>query len=125
VQVKIPVSVGELLDKISILRIKAERMSDASKCAHVRHELSLLEPIAERVGLSLKSWYAQLDTVNRTLWDVEDELRRCEAQADFGSRFIELARSVYRTNDRRAAIKREINAASGSEVIEEKSYESY
>ena len=124
-QPRVPVSVGELLDKISILRIKARRIREEAKLANVRRELGLLEPIAERVGIELDAWYVQLDEVNRELWEIEDELRRHEAAGEFDGEFIRLARAVYQTNDRRAAIKRAINAASGSELVEEKTYESY
>jgi len=124
----IEVSPGELIDKITILEIKAERMSDAAQLANVRHELGLLRAargarLADSAALDALE--GELKSVNETLWQVEDDIRACEAAGDFGPRFIELARSVYRTNDRRAAIKREIGALVGSRIVEEKSYRDY
>jgi hypothetical protein len=121
-------SPGEFLDKLAILEIKAERMSDPSKLANVRRELELLRatwaasPLAERDVAAL---VAELKSVNETLWEVEDKLRAKEAARQFDGEFVELARSVYRTNDRRATIKRELNLMLGSELIEEKSYPRY
>jgi len=125
---KIDVSPGELLDKISILEIKAERVADAEKLANIRHELALYRDTFEgqlRATGELTALLQALKTVNEALWDIEDEIRACEARQDFGDRFIELARSVYRTNDRRASIKRQINILCGSSIIEEKSYTQY
>lgn len=121
-------SPGEFLDKLTILEIKAERISDASKLVNVRRELELLRatwaasPLAARDVTALT---AELKAVNERLWEIEDEIRACEAARDFGAGFVELARGVYRTNDRRAEIKRELNLALGSELIEEKSYRPY
>jgi Family of unknown function (DUF6165) len=124
----IPVSAGELIDKITILRVKAERIGDAAKEANVRKELALLEEVCTRTigdvqGLSPLT--GELFAVNAALWDIEDGKRDCERRQDFGPAFIALARSVYIENDRRAAIKRQINDLTGSDIIEEKSYQPY
>jgi len=127
-QPRVPVSVGELMDKISILVIKTERIADEAKLANVRHELATLGPeldAAVNESSQRADWQARLHEVNGQLWDIEDKIRRCEASQDFGAEFIELARAVYKTNDVRAAIKREINEATGSDLVEEKSYEEY
>jgi hypothetical protein len=126
--IRIEVSPAELFDKISILEIKSERIGDPGKLKNVRHELALYRAIrASQIpgGPALDALIRDLRAVNETLWEVEDEIRACEAREDFGARFVELARSVYRTNDRRAAIKREINALCGSSIVEEKSYTEY
>jgi hypothetical protein len=124
----VPVSPGELLDKITILRIKAARMSDAAKVANVRHELSLLEQTWRDSGaaaVDLGAEEANLTRVNEALWVIEDEIRDEELARRFGERFIELARAVYVTNDERAAIKKRINTLLGSSIVEEKSYRQY
>lgn len=124
----IPVSAGELIDKITILRVKAERIGDAAKEANVRKELTLLEEVCVRtIGEieGLDPLTAELFAVNAALWDIEDGKRDCERRQDFGPAFIALARSVYIENDRRAAIKRQINDLTGSDIIEEKSYQPY
>ena len=121
-------SPGEFLDKLTILEIKSERMADAAKLENVRRELELLRatwaasPLAARDVAAL---VADLKRVNEQLWEIEDRIRLKEAARAFDDEFVELARSVYRTNDRRAAIKREINVALGSDLIEEKSYPGY
>lgn len=121
-------SPGEFLDKLTILEIKTERMADPAKLANVRRELDLLRatwqasPLARREVGALT---AELKRVNETLWEIEDAIRAKDAARDFGPEFVELARSVYRTNDRRAAIKRELNVALGSDLLEEKSYQAY
>ena len=126
--ISVPISPGELLDKISILEIKAERIGDAHKRANVERELDLLTGLwhaeAAETG-EITALRGELRTLNESLWEIEDEIRECERAGDFGDRFVELARSVYRTNDRRAAIKRAINEALGSTIIEEKSYAAY
>ncbi|MBA4209440.1 MAG: hypothetical protein C0454_07905 [Parvibaculum sp.] len=123
--VMIEVGPGELIDKITILNIKSERMSDAAKLANVRHELSVLED-ARKANLAdsaeLRRLEGDLKAVNEALWVIEDDIRQCEADKDFGPKFVELARSVYKQNDKRAAIKKEINLLTGSSIIEEKSY---
>jgi Family of unknown function (DUF6165) len=125
--IEVPVSWGELVDKITILQIKSDRMQDEVKLANVRKELSLLK---EKLGAYGEvSEVAQLTRalydVNTALWDIEDEIRDCENEGDFGPRFVKLARSVYITNDRRAELKRDVNAVLGSELVEEKSYQAY
>lgn len=122
-----PVSWGELLDKISILEIKTRRLTAAQALANVRQELAALESAAAAVAGDprLAAWKQALGEVNEALWDIEDAIRAQERAGDFGPRFVDLARLVYRRNDARAAIKREINLALGSELIEEKSYADY
>lgn len=123
-----PVSAGELIDKITILRVKAERIGDAVKEANVRKELALLEATAGEhlpVSAEIHRLTTELTAVNAALWDIEDGKRDCERRQDFGPAFVALARRVYIDNDKRAAIKREINAAAGSEIVEEKSYKPY
>jgi hypothetical protein len=123
-----PVSPGELLDKLTILDIKSERITDAEKLANVAHEKTLLEKVwrdsaletAETVRLR-----ADLKRINEALWDIEDAIRDEERAKRFGDRFIELARAVYVTNDERAAVKKAINEALGSRIVEEKSYSDY
>jgi tetratricopeptide (TPR) repeat protein len=122
---QVTVSWGELIDKITILQIKSGRLSDAAALANVRSELAHLEEIARTVvegDPALRTLQGELRSVNEHLWDIEEGLRRLERQADFGPGFVELARSVYRTNDRRARLKRQINQATGSVFQEEKSY---
>ena len=126
--ISVPISPGELLDKITILRIKSARMQDAAKLANVRHELQLLEQTWRAVlpaGIDLRSEEQSLEAVNAKLWDVEDLLRDQEAEKRFDAKFIELARAVYVTNDERAAIKKRINVKLGSALVEEKSYRPY
>jgi hypothetical protein len=124
----VPISPGELLDKITILRIKAARMSDANKVANVKHELSLLEKTWKDTGaaaVDLGTEEANLTRVNEALWVIEDDIRDEELAQRFGEKFIALARAVYVTNDERAAIKKRINTLSGSNIVEEKSYKQY
>ena len=124
----VPVSWGELLDKICILQIKLERMNDAEKRRNVGHELGLLVSVRDREisgSTELDDLVTGLRQVNERLWDIEDAIRLCERSQDFGSMFIELARAVYRTNDLRAGLKYQMNALLGSGMIEEKSYEPY
>lgn len=121
---QVPVSWGELVDKITILQIKSERITACEALQNVARELALLSRVAgEAIDTSAMSQLiAQLRDVNEDLWEIEDSIRECEAEGDFGPRFVQLARSVYKQNDLRAAIKRRINEALGSELIEEKSY---
>jgi uncharacterized protein DUF6165 len=124
----VPVSPGEMLDKITILRIKAARISDAAKVANVKHELSLLEKTWRDSGaaaVDLGDEEANLTRVNEALWVIEDEIRDEERDKRFGEKFIELARAVYVTNDERAAIKKRVNTLLGSSIVEEKSYKKY
>ena len=124
----IPVSVGEIMDKITILEIKAERILDAEKLANVTAELDTLRPLVTHDALntaSIKALVAELKDINEALWDIEDNIREREYAKDFGEAFIALARAVYVTNDKRAEVKKQINLATGSTLIEEKSYEDY
>ncbi|BDD89444.1 DUF6165 family protein [Desulfofustis limnaeus] len=126
--VKIPVSWGELLDKLTILQIKMERIEDPEKRRNVRKELAALDAVRRDRGVpapELEELVGQLRQVNEQLWDIEDAIRLCERQQEFGARFVQLARSVYQSNDRRAALKYQINRLLDSEIVEEKSYESY
>jgi tetratricopeptide (TPR) repeat protein len=123
-----PVTPGELLDKLTILQIKGERITDPAKLADVRAELAAVGEVAEQAcprSEELGRLTAELRSVNAALWDVEDALRVCERQGDFGPGFVELARSVYRHNDRRAALKRQLNQLLGAPYSEQKSYASY
>lgn len=125
--IEVPVSWGELIDKITILEIKAERIEDAGKRANVERELALLR---ERLATAperdeVRRLTGELKGVNLELWVIEDDIRDCERAADFGARFVALARAVYHTNDKRAALKRALNEALGSAIVEEKSYRPY
>jgi hypothetical protein len=124
----VEVAPGELIDKITILQIKTERIQDPDKLLNVRRELAVLERArgdAVEASSELDRLVAELKRVNESLWLIEDDIRECERQQEFGTKFIELARSVYRSNDRRAALKRQINELLGSPLIEEKSYSEY
>jgi hypothetical protein len=126
--VQVPVSVGELLDKISILEIKLERIADPGKRANVANELTALTEVRDAsltITAPMQAACDSLREVNEALWEIEDAIRDKERERQFDQQFIELARSVYRTNDRRAALKRELNAMTGSALIEEKSYADY
>jgi transcriptional regulator of nitric oxide reductase len=126
--IHVPVSPGEVLDKITILEIKSERMSDPEKVANVKVELALLQKTwADSVSKDgvIKDLHAQLKEINEALWEIEDDIRDKERAREFDERFIELARSVYVTNDRRSKIKKDLNLHLGSEIIEEKSYQDY
>jgi hypothetical protein len=127
-EILVPVSFGELLDKISILQIKSERISDPAKLANVRKELSALEKTwmaHPAAGGDIVELRAQLKAVNERLWVIEDDIRVMEKAQRFDDAFIQLARSVYFENDQRARIKKDINLALGSAYVEEKSYEDY
>lgn len=135
-EISVPVSFGELLDKIAILQIKSERMSDAAKLANVRKELSALEqtwmahPAASHdpgagSGAGVARLRAELKAVNERLWVIEDDIRAKERAQAFDDAFVQLARSVYFENDERARLKKEINLALGSSYVEEKSYADY
>jgi hypothetical protein len=126
--IQVPISPGELLDKITILRIKAARMKDPDKVANVRHELGLLEKTWKDSGaatVNLGTAEADLTRVNEKLWVIEDEIRDEERAKRFTEKFVELARAVYFTNDERAAIKKRVNTLLGSTIVEEKSYQQY
>jgi hypothetical protein len=125
---QVPVSPGELLDKITILRIKSQRIRDAAKVANVRLELELLERTWASLGAATRQVAADeqaLQAVNEQLWEIEDRIRDKEAARSFDQDFIDLARAVYHQNDERAAIKRRVNIALGSRIVEEKSYQPY
>jgi len=126
--IQVPVSYGELIDKITILEIKSRQITDAGKLANVRTELDLLNTTwashpASKTDISAER--ARLLAVNEALWDIEDRIRLKEKAQAFNAEFIELARSVYFQNDERAAVKREINVKLGSQLVEEKSYQDY
>ncbi|HEY6992792.1 MAG TPA: DUF6165 family protein [Xanthobacteraceae bacterium] len=125
--VLVPISAGELMDKIAILEIKSERIKNLSQLENVLHELGALRAIRlDNVDRAvLDRLCAELKQVNAKLWDIEDAIRECDARGDFGDAFIELARAVYRLNDERARLKKAISLASGSRLIEEKSYKSF
>ena len=127
-EVLVPVSPGELLDKITILRIKVARIQEAAKLANVKLELSLLEQTWKDSGAAAQDVALDeraLENVNERLWDIEDRIRDKEARQTFDREFIELARAVYQCNDERAAIKKRINLQLGSRIVEEKSYRQY
>jgi hypothetical protein len=119
---RVPVSWGELVDKITILQIKSERIAARDARANVARELASLSRVAGDAIDGVTPLIAQLRAVNEELWEIEDKIREREAEGDFGQRFVQLARAVYKKNDLRAAIKRRINDALGSELVEEKSY---
>jgi hypothetical protein len=121
----VPLAPGELVDKITILHIKAERITDAAKLRNIHFELVQLRQTQSRVcppSEELARLTAELRSINETLWDTEDAIRLLEAAGDFGAEFIRLARTIYHQNDRRAQLKRHINELLGSRIIEEKSY---
>lgn len=126
--IQVPISPGELIDKITILEIKSERMTDARKLTNVRHELELLKKTWTQCAHSatdISTEWQRLKQINEKLWVIEDDIRDKERAGAFDAEFIELARSVYITNDERAAVKRAINEKLGSKIVEEKSYASY
>lgn len=127
---KIEVSNGEVLDKYSILQIKSERITDPTALKNVRRELESLQPAVDKIRSkessdAFSTLQDQLLEVNTQLWEVEDLLRGLEKSQDFSASFVAAARSVYQLNDRRAAVKKEINLLTGSSLVEEKSYEKY
>ncbi len=124
----VPVSPGEVLDKITILEIKSERMTDEDKLMNVRHELELLKETwarSVREDRLIRELHSRLKEINEALWDIEDAIRDQERKQSFDERFIELARNVYFTNDRRSRVKKELNLHLGSRIVEEKSYQDY
>ena len=126
--VSIEIAPGELIDKITILEIKLERIKDEDKLANVRQEYDTLvqsRDAAFEATPELDRLSAELKAANEALWDIEDDIRDCERNKDFGDAFVQLARSVYISNDKRAALKREISELLGSSLIEEKSYAAY
>jgi hypothetical protein len=127
-EIKVPISPGELLDKITILRIKSQRMSDPQKVRNVRAELDALQETWSSSAYARIDIAADIDalqTVNERLWVIEDDIRDKERAQAFDAEFIRLARAVYVENDERAAIKKRINVTLGSSIVEEKSYRPY
>lgn len=126
--IHVPISPGELIDKITILQIKSERMADPAKVANVRIELGLLESTWRESAhgkADIAAEWSALKKINEKLWVVEDDIRDKERAKEFDAKFIELARAVYVINDERAAVKRQINTKLGSRIVEEKSYKEY
>ena len=126
--INVPISWGDLVDKITILEIKMDRIHDEKKRDNIDKELQALKIVFDqgcKGPEKINQMKAKLRAVNEQLWNIEDDIRKCEREKDFSQRFIDLARSVYMNNDRRAALKREINIILKSELIEEKSYEDY
>jgi hypothetical protein len=121
---KIEVSNGEILDKFSILEIKKAQIKNLDKLKNVENEYLILKEIALNIIKADEKLYNKLLEINAKLWKIEDDIRICERNQDFGPKFIELARAVYVVNDERAVVKKEINLLTGSKIIEEKSYES-
>ncbi|MDY6948418.1 MAG: DUF6165 family protein [Pseudomonadota bacterium] len=127
-EIKVPISPGELIDKITILEIKAANITDASKLANVQVELQLLQETwrtSAHANIDIDAEWQQLRHVNKKLWDIEDDIRDKERARQFDQQFIELARAVYISNDERAAVKKTINTKLGSKIVEEKSYAKY
>ena len=126
---KVEVSNGELLDKLTIFELKLSNISDVKKLTNIQKEHDELNPLAGQLfdsyGEELKNLYKQLAEINSELWTIEDDIRECERNKDFGSDFVSLARAVYFTNDKRSEIKKSINLLTGSGFVEEKSYEDY
>ena len=126
--IQVPVSPGEVLDKITILEIKSERISDVGKLANVKRELDLLQASWQqsvKQDETVRRIHDKLKTINEALWEIEDDIRDKERAKEFDQVFIDLARSVYVTNDQRANAKKELNVYLGSEIVEEKSYQDY
>tara|TARA_Y100001970_G_C14095345_1_gene782350 strand:+ start:60 stop:443 length:384 start_codon:yes stop_codon:yes gene_type:complete len=122
-----PISIGELMDKISILQIKKKNIKDKNKLSFINEELFLLEKILTNSinDSKINSYLNKLLEINTTLWEIEDKIRECEKNNKFDQDFVELARSVYKTNDKRSEVKLEINNYFGSKLVEVKSYEKY
>ncbi len=126
--IKVALSVGELIDKITILQLKMKFITNKEQLNNVNKELETLKPLLKENNLEtpeIKKHFSELYEINLELWKIEDKIREKEKQSDFGNEFVSLARSVYFTNDKRAEIKKKINLISGSELIEEKSYAKY
>tara|TARA_B100000900_G_scaffold293841_1_gene252620 strand:+ start:81 stop:464 length:384 start_codon:yes stop_codon:yes gene_type:complete len=126
---KVEVSTGELIDKLSILEIKLLNIKDKEKIKNVYKELETLNPyfqdLLDVYGIKIKNLYVRISNINKALWDIEDAIRDKEKAEEFDEEFVELARSVYITNDQRAAVKKEINLLTKSKLVEEKSYSDY
>ena len=126
---KVEVSNGELLDKLTILELKLTNIADVQKLINIQKEHDELSPLADQLfdsyGEELKNLYKKLTEINSELWTIEDDIRECERNKDFGSDFVSLARAVYFTNDKRSDVKKAINILTDSGFVEEKSYEDY
>ena len=126
---KVEVSNGELLDKLSILELKLKNINDNKKLINIKNEHRGLSPLCnslfDNYGNELRSLYAKLSDINAELWKIEDDIRECERNKDFGDEFVRLARAVYFTNDKRSEVKKSINLLTESGFVEEKSYEDY
>ena len=126
---KVEVSNGELLDKLSILELKLKNIKDNKKVINIKNEHDGLSPLCNNLfynyGNELRSLYAKLSEINAELWKIEDDIRECERNKDFGDEFVQLARAVYFTNDKRSDVKKSINLLTESGFVEEKSYEDY
>ena len=126
---KVEISNGELLDKVSILELKLLKIKDKNKLKKIQNEFDTINPLVvdlfETYDSDLQIKYLELSKINGQLWDIEDDIRECERNKDFGKEFVELARSVYITNDERCRVKKEINLLTNSDLVEEKSYEEY
>ena len=126
---KVEVSNGELLDKLSILELKLKNIKDDKKLINIKNEHGGLSPLCNNLfnnyGNELRSLYAKLSEINSELWKIEDDIRECERNKDFGDEFVRLARAVYFTNDKRSDVKKSINLLTESGFVEEKSYEDY
>ena len=126
-----PISIGELIDKITILEIKIEKIQDNNKQKFIKHELENLNKLLADINFSkdqkktVNSLKDELNTVNRKLWKIEDDIRKLESIKQFNEEFIELARNVYLTNDKRASLKQKLNQITNSEIVEVKSYKKY
>lgn len=126
--VKLEISIGEFFDKLTILEIKKEQITDDNKLVNVNNELNALNELLDSLPFSRKDVereVGELKSINEELWDIEDNIREKESKKSFDQGFIDLARSVYFTNDRRSEVKRDINIKLGSDFVEEKSYEDY
>ena len=127
-QIFVEVGAGELIDKITILVIKSGKISDPAKLENIKREMDALAPARQRLVdqyPDLEALEAELQAVNEALWGIEDDIRECESRKDFGARFIELARSVYFQNDKRAELKKKINLLCEARIVEEKSYHGF
>ena len=126
---KVEVSNGELLDKLTILEIKLKNIEDSDKLVNIQNEFDVLNPLAEDIfddnNSDLQNHYMELADINSQLWKIEDDIRECEKNKEFGEKFVELARAVYITNDKRCEVKKIINIVTGSELVEEKGYQNY
>ena len=122
---KIEVANGEIVDRVSILEIKLNKIKDQSKIINIQKEYDLLKEVMKNIISTSDELYQALYSINEKLWEIEDEIRLCEKNKDFGDKFIRLARAVYKTNDERSKVKRQINLKTGSELIDEKQYTNY